>query len=75
MPGVHQVIIVGAGQTGLAVAFALKRAIVEDVLVLDALPEGGSVVWTGFARKRNLRTPKHVLGPELGALALRSRLV
>ncbi len=73
IPGAHQVIVVGAGQTGLAVAWALKRAMVEDVVLLDALPEGASAVWTGFARMRTLRTPKHVLGPELGVPSLSAR--
>lgn len=73
VPGVHQVVIVGGGQTGLAIAFALKRAMIEDVVILDALPDGGSSVWTGFARMRNLRTPKHVLGPELGVPSLSAR--
>ena len=72
-PGGHQVIIIGAGQTGLAVAFALKRLMVEDVVILDALPEDRSAVWTGFARMRTLRTPKHVLGPELGVPSLSAR--
>ena len=73
IPGVHQVAIIGAGQTGIAVAFALKRAMVDDVVLLDALPAGGSAVWTGFARMRTLRTPKHVLGPELGVPSLSAR--
>ena len=60
-------------QTGRAIAFALKRAMVEGVLLLDALPPGGSLVWNGFARMRTLRTPKHVLGPELGVPSLSAR--
>jgi len=73
IPGVQQVVIIGAGQTGLAIGFALRRAMVEDVVILDALPEGASAVWTGFARMATLRTPRHVLGPELGMPSLSAR--
>ena len=66
------VLVVGAGQAGLAIAFALRWARV-DVQVIDALPEGASAVWTGFGRMRTLRTPKHVLGPELGVPGLSPR--
>ncbi len=66
------VLIIGAGQAGLAIGFALARARVP-VLLLDALPAGGSAVWKGFGRMATLRTPKHVLGPELGVPALSAR--
>lgn len=66
------VLIIGAGQAGLAIGFALAQARVP-VLLLEALPPGGSAVWKGFARMATLRTPKHVLGPELGVPALSAR--
>ena len=74
--GVHQVIIVGAGQTGLTVFFALKRAMVEDVLIRDALPEGGSA---GLDRLCPHAKPAHAQARARaeagGAPALSSRLV
>ena len=64
--GVLDVLIVGGGQGGLAAAFALMREKVERVLVVDANPRNLAGPWKTFARMRTLRTPKHVLGPELG---------
>ncbi len=70
---VHDVVVVGAGQHGIATAFALRRQAVDNVLVLDAAPPGAQGVWRRFARMRALRTPKHVTGPELGFAALSVR--
>ncbi|MXP65770.1 NAD(P)/FAD-dependent oxidoreductase [Roseomonas sp. M0104] len=71
--GVLDVAILGAGQTGLATAFGLRRQKVENVAVFDRAPPGGTGVWTTFARMRTLRTPKHVTGPDLGVPALTPR--
>ncbi|MBP0445226.1 NAD(P)/FAD-dependent oxidoreductase [Roseomonas sp. SSH11] len=70
---VLDVAIIGAGQTGLVTAFGLLRERVQHVRVFDAAPEGGTGVWTTFARMRTLRTPKHVTGPDLGIPALTPR--
>ncbi|UJR87129.1 NAD(P)-binding domain-containing protein [Sandaracinus amylolyticus] len=64
------VLVVGGGQGGLATAFALRRERVENVLVVDAAPAGREGPWLRFARMDTLRTPKHVLGPELGIPSL-----
>ncbi len=71
--GALQVAVVGGGQAGLALAFALRRSRIGPVQVIDALPEGASAVWTGFARMETLRTPKHVIGPEGGVPSLSVR--
>ena len=71
--GVLDVAILGAGQTGLATAFGLRRQKVENVAIFDRAPPGGTGVWTTFARMRTLRTPKHVTGPDLGIPALTPR--
>jgi len=71
--GVLDVAIIGAGQTGLATAFALRRQKVGNVAVFDRAAPGGTGVWTTFARMRTLRTPKHVTGPDLGVPALTPR--
>jgi cation diffusion facilitator CzcD-associated flavoprotein CzcO len=68
--GVLDVAIIGAGQTGLATAFGLRRETVERVAIFDRAAPGATGVWTSFARMRTLRTPKHVSGPDLGVPAL-----
>jgi cation diffusion facilitator CzcD-associated flavoprotein CzcO len=67
-PGVdHNVLIVGGGQTGSALSFALRRAGIGKVSVIDAaLDEANAGVWLTAARMKLLRTPKALPGPELG---------
>lgn len=70
-PGVdHDVVIVGGGQSGVAIAFALRRAGIPNVTVIDAATEGREGVWHEHARMLTLRTPKTNLGPDLGIPAL-----
>lgn len=70
---IFDVIIVGAGQGGLATAFALQRERVQNVLVLDDNPLDRAGPWLNFARMHTLRTPKHVTGPDLGIPSLTFR--
>ena len=67
-PGIdHNVFIVGGGQTGCALAYALRRAGIGKVAVIDAAADGaGSGIWRDTARMHLLRTPKALVGPELG---------
>ena len=60
------VLVVGGGQGGLAVAAALQRERVTNVLVVDEHPSDKAGPWLNFARMTTLRTPKHVTGPDLG---------
>jgi len=63
----HNVTIVGGGQTGCALAFALRRAGIGKVTVLEAAPdEQRAGIWLNAARMNLLRTPKALTGPELG---------
>ncbi|MFL9882261.1 NAD(P)-binding domain-containing protein [Paraburkholderia agricolaris] len=63
----HNVVIVGGGQTGTAFAFALQRAGIGQVSVIDAAAdEDQSGVWLNRARMNKLRTPKSLVGPEVG---------
>jgi FAD-dependent urate hydroxylase len=71
-PGIdHNVAIIGGGQTGCALAFALRRAGIGKATVLDAAPdEQRAGIWLNAARMNLLRTPKTLPGPELGIPAL-----
>jgi FAD-dependent urate hydroxylase len=63
----HNVAIVGGGQSGNAFAFALRRAGIGDVTVIDGASDPANAgVWLTRARMNKLRTPKAVPGPELG---------
>ena len=64
------VLIVGAGQSGLCIAFALMRDRVRNILVIDRAPEGREGIWAGFARMPTLRSPKDQTGPDLGIPSL-----
>ncbi|MBS4074082.1 NAD(P)/FAD-dependent oxidoreductase [Ameyamaea chiangmaiensis] len=70
---VLDVAIIGAGQGGLATAFALSRLKIDNVRVFDRAPQGGEGPWTTFARMLTLRTPKHVTGPDGGVPSLTPR--
>jgi len=70
---VYDVVIVGAGQGGLATAFGLMREHVTNLLVVDENPLDRAGPWLNFARMRTLRTPKHVTGPDLGVPSLTPR--
>ena len=62
----HNVVVVGAGQSGLSIAFGLRRAGIGRVSVVDAAPRGAEGIWRGPARMNVLRTPRVPPGPELG---------
>lgn len=70
---VHDVIIVGGGQSGISIAFRLLRERVTNLLVLYRQPEGLEGPWLNFARMHSLRTPKIVTGPDLGIPSLSAR--
>ncbi|MDH2344168.1 NAD(P)/FAD-dependent oxidoreductase [Bradyrhizobium sp. SSUT77] len=63
----HNVAIIGGGQSGSAFAFALRRAGIGRVTVIDAADDAASSgPWLTSARMHKLRTPKGLPGPELG---------
>ncbi|MHC2435968.1 FAD-dependent oxidoreductase [Bradyrhizobium sp. USDA 4451] len=63
----HNVVVVGGGQSGSTFAFALRRAGIGKVSVIDAAADAGKAgVWLTSARMHKLRTPKTLPGPELG---------
>ncbi|MBB3932980.1 cation diffusion facilitator CzcD-associated flavoprotein CzcO [Kaistia hirudinis] len=69
----HNVVIVGAGLSGLSIAFGLKRQSVGDVLIIDKSAEGREGPWVTCARMDTLRSPKHLTGPDLGVPSLTYR--
>jgi cation diffusion facilitator CzcD-associated flavoprotein CzcO len=64
------VLVVGAGQSGLATAFGLMRSQVTNLLVLDKTGEGQEGPWLTYARMHTLRSPKHFTGPDLDVPSL-----
>jgi len=60
----HNVVIVGGGQSGLAIAYGLKRKGVGRVEVIDQAEPGKAGIWRTIARMRQLRTPKTLPGLE-----------
>jgi len=71
-PGIdHNVMIIGGGQSGCAFAFALRRAGIGKVAIIDmAADEASAGIWRTTARMNVLRTPKTLPGPENGIAAL-----
>lgn len=70
---VHDVVIVGGGQSGLGAAFGLLRERISNVLVLDENPAGFEGPWATYARMMTLRTPKHLTAIDLGVPSLTFR--
>jgi cation diffusion facilitator CzcD-associated flavoprotein CzcO len=64
------VLVVGAGQSGIATAFGLQRDKVDNVLVIDRAHYGREGPWVTFARMPNLRSLKDQTGPDLGVPSL-----
>jgi hypothetical protein len=67
---VHAVVVVGGGQSGLAISAALRRDGVRDVVVQDRNPAGQEGGWDNFARMRELRTPQIINGMDFGCAKL-----
>jgi len=70
---VYDVVIVGGGQSGLAIAQGLIRDGVRNILVLDRNPEGFEGPWLTYARMAILRTPKYQVGIDHGLPSLTTR--
>lgn len=66
----YDVVIAGAGQGGLAVAHALKRDRIDNILIIDRARYGEEGVWVQYARMPHLRSPKDFTGPDLNCASL-----
>jgi FAD-dependent urate hydroxylase len=62
----HNVVVVGAGQSGLGIAFGLRRKGISRVALIDGAEPGGAGIWRRVARMQQLRSPKTLPGPDLG---------
>src|SRR5262245_65854268 len=69
------VLIVGAGQSGLAMAFGLKRERVGNIRLVDSSPRGFEGPWRQFARMAGRRNAKVVWGRDLGFPGLHTAAV
>jgi FAD-dependent urate hydroxylase len=70
---VLDVLIVGAGQSGVATAFGLMREQVRNIRIVDRNPTGLAGPWRRFARMSELRTSKDVTGIDFGIPSLTCR--
>jgi cation diffusion facilitator CzcD-associated flavoprotein CzcO len=67
------VLVVGGGQSGLAIGFGLLRAQVTNIEVIDRAARGAEGPWLTYARMRTLRSPKDYTGPDLDVPSLTYR--
>ncbi len=61
---IYDVVIVGAGQTGITLAFALKREKITNIILFDEQDKHCEGPWLSHARMEALRTPKYTIGPD-----------
>lgn len=66
----RDVVIVGAGQAGLAIGFALTRKGIRNIAIIDEADNGQEGPWITTARMLTLRSPKNLAGPEQGIAEL-----
>jgi cation diffusion facilitator CzcD-associated flavoprotein CzcO len=70
----HDVVVVGAGHSGIAIGYALRRKGVGRVDIIDRAESGQAGIFRTIARMHQLRTPKTLMpGPEGGNVALSFR--
>jgi cation diffusion facilitator CzcD-associated flavoprotein CzcO len=67
------VIVIGAGLSGLSIGFGLRRQGIDNFLILDQRPAGREGPWITCARMATLRSPKQLTGPDLGVPSLTFR--
>ena len=70
---VFDAVVIGAGMCGLTAAFALRRAGIANIRIVDDSEAGFEGPWVTYARMNTLRSPKHLTGPAMGLPALTCR--
>lgn len=60
----HNVVVLGAGHSGLGIGYGLRRKGIGGVTIIDQAEPGQAGIWRGIARMHQLRTPKTQAGPE-----------
>ncbi|KYG29441.1 NAD(P)-binding domain-containing protein [Alkalihalobacillus trypoxylicola] len=70
---IFDVVIVGGGQSGLAIAFGLLKERISNILIIDENDKGQEGPWETYARMVTLRTPKHITSVDLGIPSLTFR--
>jgi len=63
---VLDVVVIGGGMSGQSIGFALLRQRITNFRILDRNSPGREGPWITYARMRELRTPKDMIGPDLG---------
>lgn len=67
------VVVVGAGLSGLSIGFGLLRHRIDNFLIIDRSEPGREGPWITCARMATLRSPKQLTGPDLGVPSLTFR--
>jgi cation diffusion facilitator CzcD-associated flavoprotein CzcO len=67
------VVVVGAGLSGLSIGFGLLRQRIDNFLIIDRSAAGREGPWVTCARMATLRSPKQLSGPDLGVPSLTFR--
>lgn len=66
----HNVVIVGGGQSGLALSYGLRRKGIGRISIIDQAAPGQAGIWRTIARMHQLRTAKALPGLTLDNPAL-----
>lgn len=61
---IYDVVIIGGGQTGMTIAFALQKEKISNIIVFDECDPYLEGPWLTHARMETLRTPKYTTGPD-----------
>ncbi|MCE7797227.1 FAD-dependent oxidoreductase [Sphingobium sufflavum] len=66
----HDVVVVGAGHSGVSISYWLRRRGIGRVLTIDQAEPGQAGIWRNVGRMRQLNTPKTLPGPARDNAAL-----
>lgn len=66
----HDVVIVGAGQSGVSISYWLGRRGIGRILTIDQADPGQAGIWRTIGRMNQLNTPKTLAGPARDNAAL-----